>query len=116
MNDTLASTRSETVEPIVDTSIERSQATTDEMIMSQFERLNVNLGHTHGQPLPPSPAATAYGGTHSRINLCATIPTYAPDPYMFDGGQSRRIQFDDGNFCRSLGARGATFTADNNFP
>jgi hypothetical protein len=43
----MGSIRSEIVE-MIDTAIERSQATTHGLIMSQFERLSSSLGQQHG--------------------------------------------------------------------
>jgi hypothetical protein len=47
MDSTLASIRSETVE-LIDAAIERSRATTHELMLSQFEQLSANLGPHRG--------------------------------------------------------------------
>jgi hypothetical protein len=79
LDNTLASLRSETVE-LVDTAIERSQATTNELIMPQFERFNANLEQHRGQPPQPP---TAAGHPYSRSER-DTTPVYEPDPYIFE--------------------------------
>jgi hypothetical protein len=55
LDDTMAGIRSETFE-LEDTTIERSQATTHELIMSQFEILSASFGQPRGQPTQPPQA------------------------------------------------------------
>jgi hypothetical protein len=88
----MASIGSETVE-LIDTAIERSQATTHGLIMSQFERLSASLRQPHGQPpQPPTPDS----GPYSRSGRYTTR-VYEPDPYIFDDEQPRHDHFDDTN-------------------
>ena len=74
LDNTLASIRSETVE-LIDTAIERSHATTHELIISQFDRLTANFAPPHGQPTqrPVPDGGTSVSYTH------LTLPT---TPYV----------------------------------
>jgi hypothetical protein len=106
----MASLRSETVE-LIDTVIERSQATTHELIMAQFERFNANLEHHREQP-PQPPTADGHPCNRSDRD---TTHAYEHGPYVFDDEHPRRGQFDDGNLSRSLRAQAQVFTAEITF-
>jgi hypothetical protein len=110
LDNTLASLRFETVE-LIDTAIERSQATTHELIISQFERFNANLKQHRGQPpQPPTVACHPYNRSDRD-----TTPVYEQDPYVFEDEQPRRGQFDDDNLSRSLRTQAPVFTAEITF-
>jgi hypothetical protein len=111
LDNTMASLRYETVE-LIDTAIERSQATTNELIMAQFERFNANLERHRGQPPQPP---TVVGHPYSRSER-DTTPVYEPDPYnIFEDEQPRRGQFDDDILSRSLRTQAPVFTAEITF-
>jgi hypothetical protein len=113
LDNTLASIRSETIE-LIDTAIERSHATTHELIVSQFDRLTANFGPPHGQP---TQRPVKDGGTYSRSNDRTATHVYEPDHYNFDDEQLSRGQLDDISLSRSLmRTQGPTFTADSSFP
>jgi hypothetical protein len=112
MDNTLASIRYETVE-LIDTAIERSHATTHELIISQFDRLTANFGPPHGQP---TQRPLTYGGTYSRSSNRTATHVYEPDHYNFDVEQLSRGMFEDNSLSRSLmRTQRPTFTADSSF-
>jgi hypothetical protein len=111
MDYAMASIRFETVD-LIDTTIERSRATTHELILSQFQQLSANLGPHRGQPPPPTPANN---GTQNRDDR-NTAPIYNASPYPFDDAPpSRPSRFDDCGLRRSLRTQGPTFTVDSQF-
>jgi hypothetical protein len=110
VENTLASLRYEIVE-LIHTAIERSQATTHELIMAQFERFNANLEQHRGQP--PQPPTVA-GHLYNRNDM-GTTPVYEPDPYIFEDAQPRRGQLDDDSLSRSLRTQAPVFTAEITF-
>jgi hypothetical protein len=110
LDNILANLRSETV-GLIDTAIERSQATTHELVMSQFERFNAALEHRRGQP-PQQP--TDDGHPYNRSDR-DTTHVYEPDPYTFDGEHPRRGQFYDGSLSRSLRIQAPVFTTEITF-
>jgi hypothetical protein len=110
LDNTLASICYEPVE-LIDILIERSQATTHGLIMSQFERLSASLEQPHGQPPQPP---TADNRPSSRGDRSTTF-VYEPDPYIFDDEHPRHVQFYDIKLSRSLRAQGLTSTPDGRF-
>jgi hypothetical protein len=102
--------RSDVVE-LTHTAIERSQATTHELIIAQFERFNANLEPHRGQPPKPP---TADGHPYNRSDK-DTIRVYEPNPDIFDDDHPRRGQFDDGGLSRSLRTHAPFFTAEITF-
>jgi hypothetical protein len=112
LDNTLASFRSENVK-LIDTAIERSHATTHDLIISQFDRITANFGPPHGQS---TQRQVTDGGTYSRSNDRTATHVYEPDHYNFDDEQLSRGQFDDSSLSRSLmRTLGPTFTAESNF-
>jgi hypothetical protein len=94
LDNTIASLRSETAE-LVDTAIERSQATSQGFILAQFECFSANFGLQHGQPPQPP---TADSGAYSRSDRHNTH-VYEPYPYIFDEEHPRHGQLDDNSLA-----------------
>jgi hypothetical protein len=94
LDSTMATIRYEIVE-LMDTTIERSQATAHGLIMSQFERLSASLGQPRGHPPQPPTADTS---PYSRGNG-NTTHVYERDRYVVIGLLRANCNYQYFMFC-----------------